>query len=381
MPTPRTQGRRRWLTGAAGLGALAVTGGGAAAYLRSRDNAAYAAALADSRGPAAREESAQRALIRHGAMAANSHNTQPWRFALLVDALEIRPDPSRRTPAVDPDDHHLHASLGCALENMLQAASALGLRGEPRIGEDGHARLALERAAAAEGPLFQAIARRQSTRSEYDGAALPTAELRLLEAAGRGEGVEVLLITDRIGRETLLDLVVAGNASQMRDPAFVEELRAWVRFSPAQAVATRDGLFAGASGNPAVPAALGRVLFPHVFTLASETDRHVRQMRSSAGLAIFVAERNAPSGWLQAGRCAQRFCLQATALGIRTAWMNQPVEVPGLRAVLAAWLAVAPRRPNLILRFGRGPELTPSLRRPVADILRADGPSARTVAA
>ncbi|OYW08877.1 MAG: Tat pathway signal protein, partial [Rhodospirillales bacterium 12-71-4] len=172
--------------------------------------------------------------------------------------------------------------------------------------------------------------------------------------------------------ETLLDLVVAGNAAQLRDAAFVAELLGWIRFSHAEAVTTRDGLFTGASGNPVVPGALGRRLFRQVFTLEGETDRYVRQIRSSAGLAVFVADADRPEGWVRAGRCAQRFCLQATALGLRTAWVNQPVEVPGLRGALAAWLGVAPLRPNLILRFGRGPELPASLRRPVAAVLEAD---------
>jgi hypothetical protein len=39
------------------------------------------------------------------------------------------PDLSRRCPAVDPDDHHLYASLGCAAENLLLAAQTVGLRG------------------------------------------------------------------------------------------------------------------------------------------------------------------------------------------------------------------------------------------------------------
>jgi hypothetical protein len=158
----RTPRRRRLLTGAAGLGALAVARGGAAAYLRSRDNAAYAAALAESRAPATAAAAAQRALVRHGAMAANGHNAQPWRFALQDGAIEVRPDRARRTPVVDPDDHHLHASLGCAVENMVPAAPSLGLH--------------------AEGPLSAAIPRRQSSRTEYDGAALPNLVLRF----GRG---------------------------------------------------------------------------------------------------------------------------------------------------------------------------------------------------
>jgi hypothetical protein len=35
------------------------------------------------------------------------------------------------------------------------------------------------------------------------------------------------------------------------------------------------------------------------------------------------------------GRCYERFALQATALGIRNAFVNQPLEVPSLRSPFA----------------------------------------------
>ncbi|NKE45885.1 Tat pathway signal protein [Roseomonas frigidaquae] len=357
--------------GAAALAGLGAAGAAAVAASRSSQAAEYDAALAECRGAPPASLPPAEALVHYAAMAANSHNTQPWRFAIAADEVAIRPDLARRTPAVDPDDHHLHASLGCALETLVQAAPALGMQAEAEVTPEGGARVRLEPAPVSPGALFQAIPRRQSTRAAFAGGSLAPAELRALEVTRPDDGVALLLIDDAARRETLLDLVVAGNAAQMRDAAFLAELLAWLRFSHAEAVATRDGLFTGASGNPVVPGALGRRLFPHVFTLGAETDRYVRHIRSSAGLAIFVADRDAPEGWVRAGRCAQRFCLQATALGLRTAWVNQPVEVPGLRAALAAWLGVAPLRPNLILRFGRGPELPPSLRRPVAEMQEA----------
>jgi len=69
-------------------------------------------------------------LIRFATLAASSHNTQPWRFRLSSGRVDILPDFSRRTPAVDPDDHHLFVSLGCAAENLALAAAARGLVGE-----------------------------------------------------------------------------------------------------------------------------------------------------------------------------------------------------------------------------------------------------------
>lgn len=71
-------------------------------------------------------------LVRHATLAASSHNTQPWKFRREHSAITILPDWSRRCPVVDPDDHHLYASLGCAAENLLLAAQATGLKGSRR---------------------------------------------------------------------------------------------------------------------------------------------------------------------------------------------------------------------------------------------------------
>jgi hypothetical protein len=45
------------------------------------------------------------------------------------------------------------------------------------------------------------------------------------------------------------------------------------------------------------------------------------------------------------------------------------VEVARLRPQFASYLGVNGRRPDLVVRFGRGPELPKSLRRPLAAIL------------
>lgn len=65
-------------------------------------------------------------LIRHAILAANSHNTQPWRFRPGPAGVAILPDLTRATPAADPDHHHLYASLGCAAENLMLARPSWG---------------------------------------------------------------------------------------------------------------------------------------------------------------------------------------------------------------------------------------------------------------
>ena len=90
-----------------------MTGAGWSGCRRMGSMKRYAAYIAPLRAalPAA---PASRDLIRFATLAANSHNTQAWQFRVTPDRIDILPDLARRTPAVDPDDHHLFATLGCA---------------------------------------------------------------------------------------------------------------------------------------------------------------------------------------------------------------------------------------------------------------------------
>lgn len=49
-------------------------------------------------------------LVHYATLAANGHNTQPWKFAIKENAIEIHPDYSRRLPVVDPQDRELWIS-------------------------------------------------------------------------------------------------------------------------------------------------------------------------------------------------------------------------------------------------------------------------------
>ena len=80
---------------------------------------------------------------------------------------------------------------------------------------------------------------------------------------------------------------------------------------------------------------------------------------------MFAAQKDDREHWVLAGRASQRFALQATALGLRHAFINQPVEVATLRPELAKLIGLPGRRPDLVMRFGHGPTLPYSARRPV----------------
>ncbi len=360
--------RRAILLG--GLGAAAAGAAGADVW-HMGTMAEYNAAVASMRSvPPIPLETHN--LIRYATLAANSHNTQPWRFRTTLGGIDILPDMTRRLAAVDPDDHHLFASIGCAAENLLIAAGASGTQGALRF-EAPQAEtvsLAFANPAPAERDLYDAIPKRQSTRGDYDGRPVPPSELAKLAAAAAAiAGVDLVLVTERSQINRIRDLVLAGNSVQMADRAFRRELESWLRFNPHQALAAGDGLFSAASGNPTLPSWLAPLVFDLVFTAKAENDKYVQQIASSAGIAVFVAAQDDREHWIAAGRACQRFALQATALGLKHAFLNQPVEVGALRPELARLIGFPGRRPDLVMRFGYGPTLPFSPRRPVAAVL------------
>lgn len=330
----------------------------------------YNEAMAKLRAPAQRSPDVLD-LVRQAALAANSHNTQAWRFKISRTAIEILPDFTRKTPAVDPDNHHLYASLGCAAANLDLAAEAAGLSGELSFDgkNDGSVVFTLGNTRIQESAMSLAITKRQTTRAEYDGKPVSPDDLQRLAKAAAVPGVDLVLITSRPQIDQMRDLVVAANTSQMADAAFVKELRSWIRFNPRAALLTGDGLFSTLTGSPTLPDWLGPTFFDWFFRVKTENNKYARRINSSAGIAVFLSEKNDPEHWILAGRACQRFALEATAQGLKHAFINQPVEVPEFRPELAKLAGVPGRRPDIVMRFGYGPQLPYSARLPLAKIM------------
>jgi hypothetical protein len=273
---------------------------------------------------------------------------------------------------VDPDDHHLYASIGCAAENLSIAAKARGRSGDVQFlahEETSRVHVALGAAPREETSLFRAIPQRQCARAAYDPTLVGNDVLARLDAVSRIEGVEPVFVMDGERRDQILDLIIAGNSAQLDDPAFMSELKSWLRFNERAAAASRDGLLSAASGNPRLPSWIGPMMFDLFITKDGENAKLAEQVRSSSGLVAFIAPSNDRAGWTAAGRAYQRFALQATVDGLKHAFVNQAVEVPVARRELRSLLGTGERRPSLLVRFGFGPPMPRSLRRSVRDVL------------
>ena len=73
------------------------------------------------------------ALVSAAILAANPHNSQAWVFRTTPSRVDVFADRQCSLGALDPFDREMYVELGCALENMLQAAPAHGYRPTRRL--------------------------------------------------------------------------------------------------------------------------------------------------------------------------------------------------------------------------------------------------------
>jgi hypothetical protein len=309
--------------------------------------------------------------VESAVLAPSSHNTQPWLFRLGVDTVDLLADRRRQLPVVDPDGRELVLSCGAALLNLELALAHHGRAARVELLPDPAetdllARVRLDTArepTEAEEALFAAIPRRRTNRRAFSREPVPSNTVLLAGGAARAEGAAFVPVAEE-ARAGIADLVAEGDRRQYADRRFRRELAAWCTPNWSR---RRDGLpgYAlglGTAGSLLAPLAL------RAFDLGRSQAAKSRGLALAAPvLALVTTDGDTTRDRLRAGRALQRVLLELTAAGVSASFLNQPVEVPELRAELGR-VAGAGGVPQLLLRVGYGPEARATPRRPADDV-------------
>lgn len=316
-----------------------------------------------------------RALISAAVLAPSDWNSQPWRFEVDASAIRVVADARRALAVTDPDRRGMMLSLGAALENMLIAARAYGLRPtvtyQPHDGANGVVAEVIWSGGEArrDRAMFTMIPERRTNRREFDGRGLyPQNRAQL--GAQVPEGLALHWIDDRKKVRNLADLVFDATRTQARDPRAEAEHYNWIRFGD-DAKKRGDGVSVDALefGGPADWFA-GKYFNPNSmfagFGADSAAKQSREQVRSAGALALLTASRRDDAQRLMGGQALQRFALKATELGIAHQMMSAPVETPSTRGPLLAAFGATGEDPLLLVRLGHAKAPKPSTRRSVA---------------
>ena len=295
------------------------------------------------------------------------HNTQPWRWVVRPQILELYAERDRQLRAVDPDGHLLLLSCGAALHHARVALDAEGWRheierspaataessGDPvaRIRATGHVPTDPEAMRHFQATLF-----RRTDRRAVGDEPVPPAALEALIGALRAQGARLQLLR----REQVVELAVTverAQAAEAGDERQRHELAAWV------GGARLDGAGIPDSAIPAEPpeATVAERDFGQPGTLPAGTGHD-----TAATYAVLWGDGDEPIDWLRAGEGLSAAWLNATEHGLTIMPLSAPIEVAASRQALRRLLGGV-GYPYLALRIGvtdpehSGPPHTPRL--------------------
>lgn len=290
-------------------------------------------------------ESMLAALVRYAVMAPSSHNSQPWRFRIQGDRIELSADRDRRLPIADPEDRELHISLGCALENLLIAIerNGFGHEVEYRIDDEGETVTAVVHLSDVGEPapfrpreLFDAIEHRRTSHGIYQERPVDAVALASLQACRIDDDMELHLVTDRSVLDEVESMVATADAVQFANPAFRDELAHWVG--------------EGAFGASWFIAKMGQLAIAHLNLGGRFARRDAERFSSAPVFGLIVARQDDHRTHMRVGQMFERIYLTATARGLGLQPMSQLAEVQDIRAELvdlvagSGWIAQQPFR-------------------------------------
>jgi hypothetical protein len=316
------------------------------------------------------DQAAFEAAVEAAVLAPSMLNSQPWRFRLGPEHVDVLVDPSRRLPVSDATGWASRVGCGAALFNLRLALLVGGKPAVVRVTPDPDdpelvARLTPDRprpVLPVEGRLYRAIPRRRSNRAPFSDKPVPVAVRSELVAAARAENGWLDLLIGPVAVEVAAEMVRIADGALRRDDAYQAELAAW----------TRRGRDDEAVTNGVPTSAGGAAPQPHELLArrdfgGPELAGH-RDYEREPLLAVVGTAGDWPADQVQAGQVLQRVLLTATDLGLAASMFSQPIEVPAIRAQLRRALT-RQATPQMLVRFGYATSTPHSPRRPVCEVL------------
>lgn len=312
-------------------------------------------------------------LVRYAVLAPSFRNAQPWLFRVSGETLELYADRARAIPVADPEDREMLIGCGAALFHLRAALRRFGFSGEilrlPSPSEPdllARVRLGEARAPAPEDlALFAAISARRTNRLPFETRPVPEAVVNELRLGARREGSWLHFFSSPAERKAAVGLIEEGDRAQGADPRFRRELSAWLHPNRRRTHDGMDGRYFG------LPDSNENREPPPVKTLHAihaKAGQDGELARAAPTLALLGTPEDGPPRWFSAGEVLGWILLRARAAGLSASFFNQPVEILTLRIKLGN-LARQGGFPQILFRLGFGPELEPSPRRPLEEVL------------
>ena len=285
------------------------------------------------------------------------HNTQPWQWRVGDESLHLYSDPDLHLPHTDPDTRDMMISCGAALNHCLIAFSALGWQSKvhrfPNPSDPHHlAAIELHRYPANDMDIALAasIPRRRTDRRFYSSWPVPQGDIALMGARAARAGVMLRRVD---GLANLKHLAAEAAHRHSMDSDYLIELSTWSgRYGSLAGVPARNTPEPDPSAPIPARSFAGPVLAQAPGFTATEDNAAVIALGT-------VADDDMAR--LRAGEVTSLVLLTATALGLSSCMITEPLEIAETRDAVRADVFGSDGYPQVLLRIGWAPVNTDPL--------------------
>ncbi len=311
-----------------------------------------------------------RAVLSLATRAPSVHNTQPWRWRVGSDRLHLYADRGLHLLNTDPDGRDLLVSCGASLHHCVVALAALGwqtkVHRRPTPDDPEHlAAIEVYRQPPSDVDvtLAAAIPHRRTDRRPYSPWQVPAGYIAQMGARAARAGV-MLRQVESLPR--LQEIVAQAARQHASNSDYLTELTTW------------SGRYASVAGVPArntPPAGLAADVSQRIFAGPALTQSPPGTSGEDNAVVLALGTRyDGLLPRLRAGEATSVVLLSATALGLSTCPITEPLEIAETRDLVRAEVFGDSGCPQMLLRVGWAPVDTDSLpatpRRPLREAVK-----------
>ncbi len=324
-------------------------------------------------------------IVMCGTLASSPHNTQPWKFKLDKDRIEIYADRSRNLGAADPDLRLLTQGMGCAIENMKIGAIQLGynaaqvdIGADNQFNEDGYcATLYLnEKGSPSNHQWFDAIFMRQTNRSAYDTPfTVPESFRHTLNQESKFTGLQIVWFSERVDIAQIAAITQKAVRLFVKNDEMVRAANKWFRLKRQVWETKKDGIAIFASDAP--------FFIKHYFQWflkredmdsdmfkQGEVDLVDRTIPSTSLWVLILAEEKSFTNRIYGGQMLEKVYLEAARQNLAICPVAYPTDMEKTIEVLKKRIDAGPDAELLSLtRIGKADRLDKSVRLDLREVM------------